>query len=104
MKIDSAYEDKLSGDIDNQIFQRIYAKLREEEATARTKLTELENNKKDSPSINEDKIKELVKIFIGSEDYTRELFVSLIERIELSENKELDIHFKFSELKIADCL
>lgn len=104
MKIDSAYEDKLSGDIDNQIFQRIYAKLREEEAAARKKLTELEKSKKNSPSINEDKIKELVKRFIGSENYTRELFVSLIERIELSENKELDIHFKFPELKIADRL
>ncbi len=104
MKIDSAYEDKLSGNIDNQIFQRIYAKLREEENAARIKLTELEKSKKDNPSINEDKIKELVERFIDSEDYTRELFVSLIERIELSENKELDIHFKFPELKIADRL
>ena len=104
MKIDNAYDDKLSGNIDNQTFQRIYAKLQEEEAAARTKLTELENSKKDNPSINEEKIKELVKRFIDSEDYTRELFVSLIEKIELSENKELDIHFKFPELKIADRL
>lgn len=104
MKIDNAYDDKLSGNIDNQTFQRIYAKLQEEEAAARAKLTELENSKKDSPSINEEKIKELVERFIDSEDYTRELFVSLIEKIELSENKELDIHFKFPELKIADRL
>ena len=104
MKIDSSYEDKLSGNIDNHIFQRIYAKLREEENATRTKLTELEKSKKDNPSINEDKIKELVKRFIDSEDYTRQLFVSLIERIELSESKELDIHFKFPELKIADRL
>lgn len=104
MKIDSAYDDKLSGNIDNQTFQRIYAKLRDEEAAARTKLTELENSKKDNPSISEDKIRELAKRFTESENYTRELFVSLIERIELSENKELDIHFKFPELKIADHL
>ncbi len=104
MKIDNAYDDKLSGNIDNQTFQRIYSKLRDEEATARNKLTELENSKKDNPSISEDKIKELAKRFTESENYTRELFVSLIERIELSENKELDIHFKFPELKIAEHL
>lgn len=104
MKIDSAYDDKLSGNIDIQTFQRIYAKLRDEEAAARTKLTELENNKKDNLSFSEDKIRDLAKRFTESENYTRELFVSLIERIELSENKELDIHFKFPELKIADHL
>ncbi len=104
MKIDNAYDDKLSGNIDNQTFQRIYAKLRDEETTARNKLTELENSKKDTPTISEDKIKELAQKFTNAENYTRELFVSLIERIELSENKELDIHFKFPELKIADHL
>ncbi len=41
---------------------------------------------------------------MDSENYTRELFVSLIEKIELSDNKELSIHFRFSELKVAEHL
>ncbi len=103
-KIDSAYDDKLSGNIDNQTFQRIYTKLQKEEADTRTKLTKLEANSKEIPSVDEKTIEELIRRFMDSENYTRELFVSLIEKVELSENKELSIHFRFSELKVAEHL
>lgn len=98
-KIDKMYDDKLSGNIDNEIFQRFYKKLKEEQADLIEKIRVLEKSDDKGIELNLEKIKELVTQFLNAEEYSRELLVSLIERIELTENKEVLIHFKFNELK-----
>ena len=44
------------------------------------------------------KARELVNRFLDSADTNRELLVSLIERIELTEDKQIIIKFRFREL------
>ena len=46
-----------------------------------------------------EQIKKLVTDFLNAKEYNRELLVSLIERIELTENKEILIYFRFKELE-----
>ena len=46
----------------------------------------------------EEKARALVKQFLDSALTSRELLVSLIERVELTENKEIIIKFRFAQL------
>lgn len=57
------------------------------------------NHKKKARSAPEDRARELVQQFLDSAYTSRELLVSLIERVELTENKQIIIKFRFRELE-----
>ena len=76
------------------------AQLRDELIRLEDQLKELEK-KKESPARAEDEAKALVQRFLDSACTSRELLVSLIERIELSEDKQLYIKFRFKQLNLA---
>lgn len=98
-KIDNAYMDKLSEIIDADTFNRIYQNLLDEQKSTRDRLTELNNSDFTAQIIDENKIKELVEEFINAKECSRELLISLVERIELTEDKQVKVFFKFKELK-----
>ena len=98
--LDRMYMDKLSGILNEDDFQRIYLKAKSDRARLEDQLRELEK-KKESPAKAEDEAKALVQRFIDSVCASRELLVSLIERIELREDKELTIKFRFKQLNSA---
>ena len=56
-------------------------------------------NQLDQPISAEEKARSLVKQFLDSALTSRELLVSLIERVELTEEKEIIIKFRFHELE-----
>lgn len=97
--LDRMYMDKLSGILNEDDFQRIYLKVKSDRAKLEDQLKELEK-KKESPAKAEDEAKALVQRFIDSACASRELLVSLIERIELSEDKQLYIKFRFKQLNL----
>ena len=98
--LDRMYMDKLSGILGEDDFQRIYLKVKADRAKLEDQLKELEK-KKESPAKAEDEAKALVQRFLDSACTSRELLVSLIERIELSEDKQLYIKFRFKQLNSA---
>ena len=98
--LDRMYMDKLSGILSEGDFQRIYLKVKADRTKLESQLKELEK-KKESPAKAEDEVKALVQQFIDSACASRELLVSLIERIELSEDKQLYIKFRFKQLNSA---
>ena len=98
--LDRMYMDKLSGILSEDDFQRIYLKVKSDRARLEDQLRELER-KKESPAKAEDEAKALVQRFLESACASRELLVSLIERIELSEDKQLYIKFRFKQLNSA---
>lgn len=91
------YTDRLNGLLPEEDFQRIFTriKLEREQLEGRRKSLEL---KKKSPVSQEDEAKELVQRFLETSGENRELLVSLIERIELTADKEIIIKFRFPEL------
>ena len=91
------YTDRLNGLLPEEDFQRIFTriKLEREQLEGRRKSLEL---KKKSPVSQEDEAKELVQRFLETGGENRELLVSLIERIELTADKEIIIKFGFPEL------
>ena len=97
--LDRMYMDKLSGILNEDDFQRIYLKVKADRSKLEGQLKELEK-KKESPAKAEDEATALVQRFIDSACASRELLVSLIERIELSEDKQLYIKFRFKQLNL----
>ena len=95
--LDRIYTDRLSGLLPEADFQRIFGRIKLEREQLEGKRQELESQKK-SPVPREDRARELVQRFIETAGESRELLVSLIERVELTENKEIIIKFRFAQL------
>ncbi len=98
VNLDKMYMDKLAGILSESDFQRIYLKVKEERAAIELRLGDLQEQQK-APAKTEDIARELVQRFIDSAHASRELLVSLIERIELTEEKQIIIKFRFHELE-----
>ena len=96
--LDKMYMDRLSGLLSEADFERIYQRIKRERTTLDEKLQELEAQK-ENPVSTEDRAKELVQRFLDSACTSRELLVSLIERVELTEDKQIIIKFRFRELE-----
>ncbi len=95
--LDRMYTDRLSGLLPEADFRRIFGRLKLEREQLEEKRRELELRKK-SPAPSEDRARELVQRFIETAGERRELLVSLIERVELTKDKEVIIKFRFSQM------
>ena len=89
--------DKLSGILSDDDFQRIYLKAKAQQSQLENQLKTLEQEK-EAPVSKDDRAKELVQRFLESVPTNRELLFSLIERVELSEDKQIFIKFRFRQL------
>lgn len=96
--LDRMYTDRLNGLLPEGDFQRIFTRIKLERVQLEEKRKGLELKKK-SPISQEDEAKELVQRFLETGGENRELLVSLIERIELTADKEIIIKFRFPELE-----
>ena len=95
--LDRMYTDRLNGLLPEADFQRIFGRIKGEREQLEEKRQALEFQRK-SPVRSEDKARELVQRFIETAGESRELLVSLIERVELTEDKEVMIKFRFAQL------
>ena len=96
--LDKMYMDRLSGLLSEADFERVYQRVKMERTALEERLKELEREK-ESPIGPEDRARELVQQFLDSAYTSRELLVSLIERVELTEDKQIIIKFRFRELE-----
>lgn len=96
--LDKMYMDRLTGLLAESDFERIYQRIKMERNSLEEKLKDLEVQK-ESPVSIEDRARELVQRFITSAYASRELLVSLIERVELTEDKQIIVKFRFRELE-----
>jgi len=96
--LDKMYMDKLSGLLAEADFERIYQRIKLERGALEEKLKDLEQQKA-SPVSQKDAAKDLVQRFMDSAFTSRELLVSLIERVELTEDKQIIIKFRFREME-----
>ncbi|MFR5856950.1 MAG: recombinase family protein [Bacilli bacterium] len=98
--LDKVYLDNLSGkignDMYNRVFQKISEKIKELKYDLNNKEIQLSNvNEKNNTDI--DKMK-LLEEFINMKEPTRDIILSLIDKIEVHKDKQLDIYFSFKEL------
>ena len=96
--LDKVYMDKLGGILDEADFQRIYIKVKADRAALEQRLSQL--NRPDYSSAEQaDLAKKLVERFLETASTNRELLVSLIERVELTTDKQIIIKFRFKQLE-----
>lgn len=95
-QLDRMYTDKLNGLLDEADFARIYQKVKAERKALEEKGEALVR-KIDSAAKEADQAKALVQRFTGTAHCSKELLVSLIERVELTEDKQLIIYFRFRQ-------
>ncbi|MBP8640820.1 MAG: recombinase family protein [Oscillospiraceae bacterium] len=96
--LDKLYMDKLAGILDDTDFERIYLRIKVGRAALEQKLSTMDQPDY-SPAKQEDRAKALVQGFLDSAYTNRELLVSLIERVELTESRELIIRFRFRRVE-----
>ena len=95
-QIDTIYEDKLNGVIDDEQYKRMVKNKQEDISFEKKKLSQYYN---DLESITAKKIVEpnynkLVKDFLSMKKPNKIIVGKLIEKIELSEDGTIDIHYK----------
>ena len=95
--LDNIYIDKLNKTITEDQFNRVKSKLELELDRKITRLNELKNDNIDE--INQDKInlkiERYINNFLSMKNPSRELIVNLIDRIEIYEDKRINIKFSF---------
>ena len=97
-KIDLCYNDKLEGNITLEMYKRTYNKFileinennKKKEMLLKT-LSDIENKKNENSNNYTNKIKEFLKI----DNPSRSLISSLVEKIEIDEDNNIDIYYKF---------
>ena len=98
--IKNLYMDKVKGVVSENDYISLvsdFTKDRESLIKEKEELITIINNQK--PLVDESaKIEKLVKEFIALEKPTKQLLNELIEKITISESKEINIYFKFNEL------
>lgn len=98
--IKNLYMDKVKGVVSENDYISLvsdFTKDRDNLIKEKEELIKIINNQK--PQIDETaKIEKLAKEFISLEKPTKQLLNEVIEKITISENKEINIYFKFNEL------
>ena len=94
--IDKIYMDRLAGVLNEEDFRRIYQKMKAEKSALEDKIEALQRRQQE-PETTEDQAKRLTERFLENACVNRALLISLIERIELSEDKQMYIRFRFPE-------
>ena len=100
-KMDKLYEDRLNNILDDKDFMRTYSHMKAARNNAQERLEELMSATKDERPMFSQGIDKLAERFIVSAETNRELLCSLIERIEMSKDRELTIRFRFASEEIV---
>lgn len=95
--IDQMYVDKLNGKINEEMYERLFKKLRDEAKQKENEyigIKNLQNNTKQNDSEN---IKKIVKDFLELKKTTPEIMKVIINKIEIHQDKQVDIEFNFKK-------
>ena len=96
--LDKMYLDQLNQKISSQMYERLSKKLQDEMKQKELEYLELEELKNNSEEENEEEIKKVIDEFLKLEEPTGELMRILIHKIEIHQDKQIDITFNFRKL------
>lgn len=95
-KIDSIYEDKMNKILSQDDFQRMYNEAKNNKENILTRMEKIQNCKETEKEIID--INQIIKEFLKMKEIDKTMLVQLVDRITLSENKEITIYYKFNVL------
>lgn len=97
-KIDALYNDKLEGIIDTDMYKRIYNQITEGTIIKQNEIRELEKkiyNIKNKIVDNSLKYDKIITEYLSMKRPSVQLLSSIIEKIVIDEDKNIDIYYKF---------
>ena len=96
--IDKMYIDKLNGKVSEEMYNRVFDKMKNELTQKEKKYFNLKNLKEKNKTDDIQNIKKVVKEFLKLEKPTPEIMKIIINRIEIHQDKQIDIVFNFKKL------
>ena len=96
--IDKMYIDKLNNKLSEEMYERLFNKLKKAEREKKTEYIELKKEEEECVEDNDSEIERLVKEFLKLEKPTPEIMRVLINRIEIHQDKQVDLLFNFKKL------
>ncbi len=97
--IDKMYVDKLNNKISEEMYNRLFCKLIKEVNQKEKEYNELKNRKEDTDQEDSKEIEKVVKEFLKLEKPTPEIMKIIINKIEIHQDKQVDIIFNFKKLQ-----
>lgn len=98
--IDKMYVDKLNGKVSEEMYERLFNKLISEVNQKEKEYNDLENKKEDARQDDSKEIEKVVKEFLKLEKPTPEIMKVIINKIEVHQDKQVDIVFNFKKLQM----
>ena len=97
--LDKIYMDKIENKINEDMYNRISAKLYKEIDDIKLEISEKEKYIEENNSTEQEiDYKNLLEEFISMKEPSREMILRLVDRIDVHADKQLDIYFNFKEL------
>lgn len=96
--IDKMYVDKLNNKITEEMYERLFSKLINEVQQKEKECNNLKNKKEDAMQDDSKDMEKIVKEFLKLEKPTPEIMKVIINKIEIHQNKQVDIYFNFKKL------
>lgn len=96
--MDKMYVDKLNGKVSEEMYERLFNKLINEVNQKEKEYNELKNKKEHTRQDDSKEIEKLVKEFLKLEKQTPEMMKAIIHKIEIHQDKQVDIIFNFRKL------
>ena len=103
-KKEDLYNDKLEGIIDLEMYKRMCNRITEETLTKQNEIAEIKNkiyNIKNNITDNNKKYDSVIKEYLSMKKPSVQLLSSIIDKIVIDENKNVDIYYKLSHLKMV---
>lgn len=96
--IDQMYVDKLNGKISEAMYERLFKKLIDDAKQKESESLEIQELQNNSKQDDTESIKKIVKEFLELKEPTSEIMKVIINRIEIHQDKQVDIVFNFKKL------
>ena len=99
--IDKMYVDKLNGKISEEMYERLFNKLKGEIKQKEEEYIQIKNEQENNLNDDIKNIEKSVNDFLKLENPTPEIMKVFINRIEVHQDKQVDIIFNFKKLNTA---
>ena len=96
--IDQMYVDKLNNKISEEMYERLLKKFKDEINQKENEYIEIKQQREKSKQDDTEKIKSIVQGFLSVKEPTPEFMKVIINRIEIHQDKQVDLYFNFKQL------
>ena len=96
--IDQMYIDKLNNKISEEMYERLLRKFRNDIGEKENKYIKIKQQKEEAKQDDTEKIKSVVQDFLSLNRPTSEIMKVIINRVEIHQDKKVDLYFNFKQL------